>query len=236
MPSSPVPPLAPDWATTRSPTHNGSLSVTPASLSITAKNQTKVYGQTLTLAGTAFTETGLVNNDSITSVTLTSTGAAAAATVAGSPYAIVPTAAVGTGLGNYAIAYAQRHADGQPRPHHDHGDGLDHQSAHSARPITITATVSANAPGSGTPTGTVDFFDATTGVDLGKSRCRAARPRSPQRPCPGQPLDHRDLLRRQQLPDQRHHREHDHDRPVDHRARPVGRRRARRSRATPASS
>ncbi len=33
--------------------------------------------------------------------------------------------------------------------------------------ITIAATVAANAPGSGTPTGGVDFFDTTTGNDLG---------------------------------------------------------------------
>jgi hypothetical protein len=39
-------------------------------------------------------------------VTLTSAGAAAAATVAGSPYTIVPSAAVGTGLGNYQIVYS----------------------------------------------------------------------------------------------------------------------------------
>ena len=33
--------------------------------------------------------------------------------------------------------------------------------------VTFTATVSANAPGSGAPSGTVDFLDTTTGVDLG---------------------------------------------------------------------
>ncbi len=33
--------------------------------------------------------------------------------------------------------------------------------------MTLKATVAANAPGSGTPTGTVDFFDMTTGDDLG---------------------------------------------------------------------
>ena len=38
-------------------------------------------------------------------MTLTSAGAAATATVAGSPYAIVPSAAAGTGLGNYTISY-----------------------------------------------------------------------------------------------------------------------------------
>ena len=33
--------------------------------------------------------------------------------------------------------------------------------------ITLTATVSANLPGSGTPSGKVDFFDTTTAIDLG---------------------------------------------------------------------
>ena len=33
--------------------------------------------------------------------------------------------------------------------------------------VTFTATVAAAAPGTGTPTGTVDFFDTTTGADLG---------------------------------------------------------------------
>jgi hypothetical protein len=34
--------------------------------------------------------------------------------------------------------------------------------------ITISARVTASAPGSGVPTGIVDFFDASTGVDLGR--------------------------------------------------------------------
>ena len=36
---------------------------------------------------------------------MTSAGAAATATVAGSPYTITPSAAVGTGLANYIISY-----------------------------------------------------------------------------------------------------------------------------------
>ena len=47
----------------------------------------------------------LKNSDSVASVTLTSAGAAATATVAGSPYTITPSAAVGTGLANYIISY-----------------------------------------------------------------------------------------------------------------------------------
>src|SRR5262249_7588282 len=48
------------------------LSVTPAALTITANNASKTFGRTLTFAGTEFTASGLVNGDSVSSVTLTS--------------------------------------------------------------------------------------------------------------------------------------------------------------------
>src|SRR5204863_417527 len=83
------------------------LTVDQKGLDITANNRNKTYGATVTFAGTEFT-TGagqLVNGDTVTSVTLTSAGAAATAAVSGSPYTITPSAAVGTGLGNYAISY-----------------------------------------------------------------------------------------------------------------------------------
>ncbi len=84
---------------------NGTLTVNPIALTITANSMTKNYGDVVTFAGTEFTTTGLVNSDAVTSVTLTSAGAAATATVAGSPYPIVPSAALGSGLGNYIIGY-----------------------------------------------------------------------------------------------------------------------------------
>ena len=76
-----------------------------ATLTVTANNRSKSYGQALTLGTTSFTTSSLVNGDTVTGVTLTSTGAAPTATVAGSPYTIVPSAAQGTGLGNYTITY-----------------------------------------------------------------------------------------------------------------------------------
>ncbi len=85
---------------------NGTLTVNPATLSITANNRSKTYGQTVTFAGTEFTTIGLLNSDTVGGVTLSSSGAAATATVAGSPYSIVPSAATGTGLGNYTISYS----------------------------------------------------------------------------------------------------------------------------------
>jgi hypothetical protein len=84
---------------------NGTLTVSAKPLGITANNRSKTYGQTVTFTGSEFTSSGLVNSDTVTSVTLTSAGAVATATVAGSPYSIVPSAAVGTGLGNYTIGY-----------------------------------------------------------------------------------------------------------------------------------
>ena len=83
--------------------NNGTLIVNPAALTVTANSTNKLYGQTLIFAGTQFTSTGLLNSDTITNVTLASTGATNAATVGS--YPVTAAAAQGTGLGNYAISY-----------------------------------------------------------------------------------------------------------------------------------
>jgi filamentous hemagglutinin family protein len=85
----------------------GLLTVNPAALSVTADNQTKTYGQTLVFTGTEFTSAGLQNGETIGSVTLASAGAAAAASVAGSPYAITASNATGGTFNpaNYTITY-----------------------------------------------------------------------------------------------------------------------------------
>ena len=91
--------------------HTGTLHIDPAALDITATDQSKNYGDAFTFTGTEFS-TGagqLKNTDSVASVTLSSAGAAATAGVAGSPYAITASAATGTGLGNYNIAYHDGH-------------------------------------------------------------------------------------------------------------------------------
>lgn len=81
----------------------GTLTVDPRPVTVTANAQTKVYGNTLTFTGTEFAAVGLVNGDEITTVTLTSAGAGATASVGG--YAIVASDAVGNGLTNYTITY-----------------------------------------------------------------------------------------------------------------------------------
>ncbi len=95
---------------------NGSLSVTPAGLSITANNQSKVYGNGFTFGGTEFTSAGLLNSDSISAVSLTSAGTQATAGVAGSPYVINAANATGGGLGNYTITYLPGELTVTPAP------------------------------------------------------------------------------------------------------------------------
>ncbi len=81
------------------------LTVEQAALTVTAADRGKTYGEAVVFAGDEFAVAGLVGDDTVAAVTLTSEGAAACAPVAGAPYAIVPSDAVGAGLDNYAIAY-----------------------------------------------------------------------------------------------------------------------------------
>ncbi|NBO67187.1 MAG: hypothetical protein EBU88_20480, partial [Acidobacteria bacterium] len=86
--------------------NTGTLLVQRAGLTIAANNLTKTYGDTLTLDNTTpgdFAVTGLSNSDTVTSVTLTSSGTDATANVGS--YSIVPSAAIGSGLSNYDITY-----------------------------------------------------------------------------------------------------------------------------------
>jgi hypothetical protein len=94
-----------NYNVTIDPVPTATLTVTPKALTVTANNQTKPYGTLFTFLGTEFTILGLTNGDTVDTVTLNSAGAPASATVAGSPYTIVPSAATGTGLGNYTIGY-----------------------------------------------------------------------------------------------------------------------------------
>jgi autotransporter-associated beta strand protein len=77
--------------------------VAQAALTVTADSLSRPYGQALAIPATEFTANGLLNGDAVTSVTLVSAGASAAAAVG--TYPIVPSAAVGSGLSNYNITY-----------------------------------------------------------------------------------------------------------------------------------
>jgi hypothetical protein len=82
------------------------FAVGKAALSITADDRQKFFAETLTLGTNQFVSSGLVGSDSLSGVTLSSSGAAAAATPGS--YAIVASSAVAggsTNLANYTITY-----------------------------------------------------------------------------------------------------------------------------------
>jgi sugar lactone lactonase YvrE len=132
------------------------FTVGPAPLTITAAARSKTYGQSVVFAGSEFTVLGLVAGDSVAAVTLTSLGAAAGATVAGSPYAIVASAARGVGLANYSIGYVDGALSVTRAP-------LSVVAAGAARPYAA-----ANPGFSGTLTG------VTAGDDITASYASAA--------------------------------------------------------------
>jgi hypothetical protein len=126
---------------------NGTLTVTKAALTITATNRTKTYGTSLALGTSSFTPSGLVNSDSVSSVTLSSAGAGASAAVAS--YAITPSAASGSGLANYAISYVNGMLTVTPKA------------------LTITATNRSKTYGSSLALGTTAF--TTSGLVNGNT-------------------------------------------------------------------
>ena len=96
---------------------DGKLTVIPATLTVKADNALKFYGQTITLAPTAFTTTGLVNADTVTSVNEVSPGTVPTAPVEGSPYPITPSAAAGSYVpSNYSVNYVNGALTVTPTP------------------------------------------------------------------------------------------------------------------------
>ncbi|WP_422931790.1 beta strand repeat-containing protein [Singulisphaera sp. PoT] len=82
-----------------------SLVVGRKALTISGDTGYKTYGDTVTYVGDEFLAVGLINQDTVTGVSLVSQGAAADADVMPTPYAVIPSDATGTGLSNYAITY-----------------------------------------------------------------------------------------------------------------------------------
>ena len=95
----PSPPAARSIRDYTSATSPGRLTVTPAALTITADNQTKVYGAALPTLTASYS--GFVNGDTSASLTTQptlSTTATASSHVAGSPYTITASGAVDSRL------------------------------------------------------------------------------------------------------------------------------------------
>jgi len=144
---------------------NGKLSITPAPLTVTVANATKVYGQDIAASLTGAI-TGIQNGDHITAA-YSSAGAGAAATPG--TYAIDAVLSDG-GTGKLALDYIVTIKPGALTVNQDSTTTQVTSSRNPSpygRALTLTATVSANAPGSGTPTGTVTFYDGAAVLGAG---------------------------------------------------------------------
>ncbi len=134
----------------------GVLTVTPAPLTVTAANAQRVYGAANpALTGTI---TGIQNGDNITATYTTATTSASPV----GTYAIAPTLVDPTGkLGNYKVTFINgtltvvqasttTSLNASPDP------------SNFGQSVTLAATVAPVAPGAGTATGKVTFFDGST--------------------------------------------------------------------------
>jgi hypothetical protein len=132
---------------------SGTLTVTPAPITITADDKSKVYGDPLPAFTVSYS--GFVNGDTPAALggTLTFTTAASASSDAGT-YAIAPG---GLTSSDYAIGYANGTLTVTPAPS---GTALSTSlgSPYYGQAVTLTATVS-GGPAPGTPTGSVSFLD-----------------------------------------------------------------------------
>src|SRR5439155_1648810 len=81
--------------------NNGTLTVNPKALTITADDQSKTYGELFSFDGSEFSAAGLVNGDTVASVSLSSDGAPETAAAGG--HSIVASGATGPTVGNYSI-------------------------------------------------------------------------------------------------------------------------------------
>ena len=167
------PPAVRSIRITRSATSPGDLTVTPAPLTITANDQTKVYGAALPTLTAIYT--GFVNGDtsaSLTTLPTITTTATAASHVAGSPYAITASGAVDA---DYTISYVAGNLTVTPAP------------------LTITANNQTKVYGAALPTLTASLHGL-------RQRRHFRQPDHPahdhdhrhrRQPCRGQPLhDH----------------------------------------------
>ncbi|MCW0391808.1 MBG domain-containing protein [Xanthomonas sacchari] len=80
---------------------SGGIAITPATLTVTATSGSKTYGSTLNLSG--YRVSGLIGNDSVSGVALSSAGAGSGAAVGN--YAVTASGATGAGLSNYVVNY-----------------------------------------------------------------------------------------------------------------------------------
>jgi hypothetical protein len=141
---------------------NYSINYVPGTLTITADDKTKVYGAGLPALTASYS--GFVNGD--TPACLNPPVALSTTATVMSPVGPYPITASGAQDPDYTISFS-------PGTLTITKDGTTTSATASpaisnvGQSVTLTALVTANPPGAGTPTGSVDFLDSTTGKDLG---------------------------------------------------------------------
>jgi hypothetical protein len=85
--------------------NSGILTINPTTLNVTAINQSKLYGESLTFNGSEFSASGLVNGDTIGTVSLSSSGAASVAGVGSYPINVSNATGGTFSTSDYNISY-----------------------------------------------------------------------------------------------------------------------------------
>jgi YD repeat-containing protein/VCBS repeat-containing protein len=137
------------------------FTITPAPLTIKADDKHMVYGAALPALTASYS--GLVNGDTPATFAASPNKPPLLSTApASSPAGTYPITPSGAADADYTISYGSGTLT-------INQDATTTSAAYATIGIrvTFTATVTANLPGSGTPTGSVDFFDNTTNTDLG---------------------------------------------------------------------
>ncbi|HZY90496.1 MAG TPA: Ig-like domain repeat protein, partial [Gemmataceae bacterium] len=143
------------------------LNVTPATLTVTADNQSKVYGAAVPALTVSYT--GFVNGD-----TAAVLGGAPSLTTTATQYSAPGGYPITVGVGGLADAdYSFQFVNGTLTVGKAATGTALAVSALTplagADTVSLAATVMITAPGSGALTGSVDFFDTTANQDLGSA-------------------------------------------------------------------
>ncbi len=148
------------------------FNITPATLSVTVNSTSKSYGtdDSAALGGTI---SGILNNDPIV-IAYSSPGSAATAAVSSTPYPIIAIDSAPSDpikLTDYILNVIQGNLTVVP----DRTSlALTYSGQIFGQSTTLTATVTAAAPSTATPSGSVTFTDTTTGAILGTVSLSAA--------------------------------------------------------------
>jgi autotransporter-associated beta strand protein len=154
---------------------SGGLAITQKSLTITANTQTTTYGTSRNLGSTSFTPVGLINGDSVSSVTLRQNGNQItpalqdAGAYEGSTNGIIASLANGSGLSNYAITYVSGRLTVNPLNTVTwNGLGGDNNWSTAANWTNNAVPLRSNVNNVVIPTGYTVNFDATAADNANK--------------------------------------------------------------------